>query len=94
MHFVFELTEEKKFSIEKNMEKFIYELDSKKSFKSKATNPCTTVFDLRAPLDNGWKRETSFERFSTESEIEGQVCYFFPGSTRKLHSIEQVQRVS
>lgn len=74
------------------MEKFLKLLDSKKSNATEGES--TTGVDLQIPLKKGWRRETIFENVTSECEIEGDVCYYSPGSQRKLRSIEQIQRVS
>lgn len=51
------------------------------------------MYELRAPLDKGWKRETIIRGLTKNGQIRGDVCYYAPGSHIKLKHIGQVQTV-
>lgn len=48
---------------------------------------------LRAPLDNGWRRETIIRGLSKNLQILGDVCYYAPKSQTMLTDIGQIQKV-
>lgn len=58
------------------------------------TSGSDNQIDLRAPLHQGWRRETVISQITRKFKVRGEVCYYAPGSQQKLNKIEEIQKVS